>query len=492
MQNSSTIGNGSLVQQRVMDYYMLRDAGLLQREGEFFPSVHYPPITKYWPITDDDLFASYKLPEDGKFDIYAHLPFCRQRCAFCHYPLQLGNKHEDEKEHYLDAIEREIDIYLSRLGVDRLKARSVLVGGGTPTFLTPAQLERFLEFFAHRIDLGECTQFSYDVDPVTLLGDEGMRRLEIMRQYGVDRLTIGVQSLDDRVLHLMNRHHTVDEAVDSICISQEMGFQINIEFIFNYPGQSLEDWTRVINQAVTLDVEEIQLYRLKVDAYGDYQGPIRDLLARGKVRAPTIEETVIMKQTAIEILAEHGYHENLRRVFTRKPEHYSHYAHNQCCALLDQVGFGLTAFSSLGDRFALNTQYFPEYYQRIAEGHLPINRGLVRDRDDQMRWSIVLPLKNRSVLKSDFAAKTGSSLDEVFRAKIERLAEFGLVSEDDSKIELTPLGAFFADEMAQQFHAPNLMPYPPEQYMDGPLHPYRNCMPWGSDCAVANSGAVPA
>src|SRR5258707_3453391 len=103
------------------------------------------------------------------------------------------------------------------------------------------------------------------------------------------------------------------------------------------------------------------------------------------------EDTIAMKQLAIDILNEHGYHENLRRVYSRKKEHYSHYARNQCCNLLDEIGIGLTAFSSLRDRYILNTASFEEYYQKIESGKLPLNRGLVRSPEEQIRWAIILP-----------------------------------------------------------------------------------------------------
>ena len=99
----------------------------------------------------------------------------------------------------------------------------------------------------------------------------------------------------------------------------------------------------------------------------------------------------MMKQLAISILDRNGYHENLRRVFTREKKDFSLYAHDQCCMLYDQIGFGLTAFSSLRDRFGLNTQDFDEYYAMIAQGRLPLNRGLVRSKEDQIRWAIILP-----------------------------------------------------------------------------------------------------
>jgi oxygen-independent coproporphyrinogen-3 oxidase len=462
---------------RLRDLETLQEKGFICKSGEFFPSVHYPPITMYSPITDDELFEGYTLPEDGLLDVYAHIPFCERRCVFCHYPLKLGGKQESEKDRYLAALEKEMDIYLRKLGVDRITARSVLVGGGTPTFLTVPQLKRFLDSFVARVDLSRKPQFSYDVDPGTLLGDVGLERLKMMRDYGVNRLTIGIQSLDDGILKRMNRPHDAAQAIAAIERSLELGFQVNIEFIFGYPGQTLENWAAVMEKAVRLDVEEIQLYRLKIDAYGDYQGPIKHYGEIHPDEMPSVEDTVTMKQLAIDILNEHGYHENLRRVFTRKPEHYSHYAHNQCCMLYDEVGFGLTAFSSLRNRFALNTQNFDEYYAKIESGHLPVNRGLVRSRDDQLRWAIVLPIKNRSVRYKDYLRVTGVPLESVFQDKFRELEKAGLVEVNDKEVVVTRLGAFFADEVAQQFHRPELVPFPTEEYAPGPLSPYANYTP---------------
>jgi oxygen-independent coproporphyrinogen-3 oxidase len=182
-----------------------------------------------------------------------------------------------------------------------------------------------------------------------------------------------------------------------------------------------------------------------------------------------------MKQIAIDVLGQYGYTEKiLRRVFTRDPEHYSHYAHNQCCRLLDQVGFGLTAFSSLVDRFVLNTADFDEYYARIEAGQLPVNRGLVRSKEELVRWAVVLPLKNRTIRSRDFQRITGLPLESVFRQKFRLLKQAGLVADTKWGLTLTTLGCFFADEVVQQFFEPRHLPFPPTDYADGLLHPLRN------------------
>lgn len=462
----------SRVRERLEDHRLLRKLGLINRRGDFFPGgVHYPPITMYPLAEEEAFFKGFTLPEDKLVDIYAHIPFCQQKCVFCHYPVKLG-KQMAEKELYLAALEKEMDIYMRRLSVDRLRARSILVGGGTPTYLTPEQLERFLGFFTRRIDLSDCRQFNYDLDPGTMLGAEGKERLRLMRDAGVDRLTIGVQSLDDHVLKVMNRPHDAAEAIESIAIAHEMGFQVNIEFIFGHPGETVDNWIECMEKAVTLDVEEIQLYRLKVEAYGDYQGPIKQLLQMRPDTAINTDETLTMKQLAIDILNAHGYHETLRRVFARNPEHFSHYARNQCCDLLDEIGLGLTAFSSLHDRYGLNTANWQEYYQNIENGRLPLNRGLIRSWEEQVRWALILPLKNLDVWKPTFTERTGTSLDEVFRPKIENLKQWDLVTETDKKLALTTRGTYFADEVCESFSATQYLPYPRSEYEEGPLNPY--------------------
>ncbi|MFP5212266.1 MAG: coproporphyrinogen-III oxidase family protein [Acidobacteriota bacterium] len=462
----------STAEERIRDYRELQKAGLICLHDDFMPSVHYPQITMYPPVTQEEFYQGYTCPEENRFVVYVHIPFCKRRCTFCHYPNKFGDHHAEEKDYYLSTLEREMDIYMKLLNIDAINARSILIGGGTPTFLTPKQLDRFLRYFTDRVDLSRSTQFNYDVDPETIIGPEGEERLEIMKRYGVDRLTIGIQSLDPRILKLMNRHHTVEQAIESVKMTQKMGFQLNIEFIYGYPGQTVQDWKDDMERAVALGVDEIQIYRLKVIPYGDQVGTITTQFSKDKSDFVPIEDTLVMKQLAIEILAREGYHENLRRVYSKNPRHFSHYAHDQCCNLFDCLGFGLSAFNSLRDRFSINSQYFKEYYAAIEQGRLPLNRGLVRDADAQRRWSAILPLKNRNIVKRRFQKRNGISVQEVFGHKIEKLKQYGLVYEDEHKIEVTAKGSFFADEVVQSFHHPDFMPFPRDKYADGELNPY--------------------
>ncbi len=460
---------------RFEQYEALQQKGFLCLENDFLPAVHYPAITMYPPSGPDQVLDdTYRPPEDGRFVIYVHLPFCIKCCTFCHYPNIYGEA-PDDKDRYLDALEIEMDLWRERLDLEKIPCRSILIGGGTPTHLSPKQLERFLEAFTGRFDLSTNRQFNYDVDPQTLLGDEGRERLDIMQSYGVDRLTIGVQALDDEILKRMNRHHSVAENYEAVEVCKERGFQLDIEFIFGYPGQTLELWHEELHRACKMGTEEIQFYRLKIIPYGDRVGTITRKVARHDEELVPARETMMMKSLAASVLADYGYRENLlRRVFSTEKRYYSRYAYDQCCNLVDTIGVGLTAFSSLNDRFGLNTQNFDEYYRFIENRQIPINRGLIRDSDQQLRWNVILPLKNHFLRKADFRRNTGVDFESVFEEKVSTLKAAGLIEETPDRVELTPLGKFFADEVAHQFYHPDFMPFPRDSYVPGELNPYDN------------------
>ena len=447
----------------------LQKIGLICKSGENFPSIVYPPITRYKEQAPEDLYAGYTFPKDGKIDIYVHFPFCEQRCVFCHYPVKIGENSE-EKEKYLNTMKQEIKTYMRKFNLSRITPRSILFGGGTPTYMSPAMLEDFLKFFCEVVDVSKATQFSFDVDPNTLIGDHGKERLQIMRDHGVTRLTIGVQSFNDDVLKYMARPHNAVMALESVYAAKEMGFELNIDLIYGHPGQTFENWIETTKKAAELSLGEIQLYRLKVQAYGDYQGAIINM----KEATPDFVSTMLMKRLAIDILAEYGYKENLRRVYTKSKNAISHHAFNQCCNLLEQIGFGLTAYTSYRDRFMINTQHFSDYYSSIENGILPANRGLIRNKEQQIRWSIVLPLKNNYIIKKRFEDMHGIPLDQVFRKKFERLKNENLIQETDTMVSLTTMGAFISDEVVEQFYHNDYQQFAPGDFEDGDLHPYKD------------------
>lgn len=455
---------------RVDDFRELRDAGLIHKTGTFFPAgIHYPPITMYPDASESEFLRGWKDPEDGQYVFYLHVPFCKHQCTFCHYPIVTGTG-EDVQEHIVDLLGRELDLWLNRLGLDKIKARSALFGGGTPTHLSPRLFRKLHEEVSKRVDFTTCTQLTYDVHPGDLVGDVGRERLKIMRDWGSNRLTLGLQEMDEAVLKHMNRPPNAALAREAMAECRKAGFDdLNIEFIFGYPGQTLESWHQTLEMAMSLDPEEIQFYRLKIQHYGQGEGPVEMLYEKRPERFTPNETQILMKQMAILFVNAYGYDENLVRVFTKTPDHTSHYTTDQCCKLMDTVGVGPSAFSSFRDRFCIEEPDLKKWSEQVKEGTLPVFQAMVRDRDAQLRWNMVLPLKNSEVYKDYYESRTGERAEIVFRRELDVLESFGLVTETHDQIRLTRKGKFFADEICQQLGHPDFLPHADTGYEEGPL-----------------------
>jgi len=454
----------TLAKQEMIDIGIenIRDSGILPERGtKFFPVIGYPPLTMFSDMDQQPLFENFQQRPPKPLIGYAHIPFCPSRCTFCHWITKTKSKSE-EVDVYLDYLEREMILYKQNLGVDAIPVKSVLVGGGTPTYPTAQQMERFMKMYATHYDLSQCTQFSVEAEPSTLLGKEGFERLRIMEDYGVDRISLGVQSFNDDILRYMGRVHTHEDTLASIKQMRKAGIRnIFIDMIYGYPNQTLEMWVEHMLETVSLDIDGFQLYRLRIKQHGDRQGNIIVHANKHPERFPETDTVLLMKYLGILIAERNGYHEHQTRVFARKAEDISHYLRDWAADLADVAGVGVSAWSTLRGVFAINVgdANLQNYYSLIDQGKVAINRGKLRTEDDEIRRSFILPLKNMSVNKQQFTQRTGKTINNYFADEISWLKQLKLLEENDQAVWLTQLGRFFADEVATQFFNPDYMPF---------------------------------
>lgn len=435
-------------------------AGLIPPDGKFFPVIGYPPLTMYGSMDDAPLFADIAARPEQPSAAYVHIPFCPSRCTFCHWVTKTKSRTE-EVDVYLDYLEREMVLYKTKLGVDAIPARSVLIGGGTPTYLTPKQMERFLRALTTHFDLSACTQFSVEPEPTTILGDEGREKLQVMKAFGVNRLSMGVQSFDDRILGRMGRVHNRSDIIAAIDQIKSVGFDsVMIDLIYGYPDQTIEQWIGSLQAALTLDIDGWQLYRLRIKAHGDRPGNIIKIYNKRTETFPETEAIRIMKYLGISMSESAGYHEYQTRCFTRTTAQMSHYLRDWCCNLTDVTGVGVSSWSNLRGVFALNAgdDSLERYYGLIDAGKVSVDRGKVRTHEDEVRRSFILPLKNAKVDKAAFLQRTGVEAGAYFKADLDWAKGNGLIEENSRFIEMTRRGRFFADEVAMRFFQPMYLP----------------------------------
>lgn len=451
----------------------LKALGLLPKTDLFFPAIYYPPLTMYPKLSAEQALEGLEWRNQERTCLYVHIPQCPSRCTYCHWVVSLSSSPADI-DHYLDHLEREMDLWKARLGGGKIFPSSVLIGGGTPTILSAPQLKRLMTALARRFDMSRCRQFSVEAEPATLLGPAGIDKLRVLADSGVDRISMGVQSFDDEVLRYMARPHDAAEAVEAIKQIRRAGIgSLSIDLIYGFPGCTAERWAETLETASAMDIDAYQLYRLRIVPHGDKVGAIKDRHEKSADGFPTLEQTYVMKALGKLAAAEHGFGENLRRIFSRSPRHISFYLRDYGCRLYDNLGLGVSSWSSLGDRFLMNTgSSLAAYYAAIDSGRLPVDRALVRSADDERRRALVLPLKSYGVSKARYRAQTGSSVEAAFGERLRLLEKHGLVEEDATRLALTAKGGFFADETVMQFYRDAFLPFPASSYADGELNPH--------------------
>lgn len=446
-----------------LDLPGMQDSGILPERGaDFFPVIGYPPLTMFGPMDQGPLFENFAKRPASPTIGYIHIPFCPSRCTFCHWITKTKSR-EQEVDDYLHYLDQEMALYKRNMGLEKIAVRSVLVGGGTPTYLTAKQMVRFLESVNRHFDLNACTQFSVEAEPTTLLGEEGRAKLQAMKDFGVHRISMGVQSFDDSVLAYMGRVHSRDDTLRAVEQMRAVGIEsIMLDLIYAYPNQTLEMWAQNMLTGVALDVDGFQIYRLRVKKHGDRQGKILKVKDRVPERFPEIDEIFLMKYLSGLICEEHGFKQLQTRVYVKDETHMSHYLRDWCCDLTDVVGVGVSSWSNLRGVFSLNVgdANLENYYNYLREGRVAVNRGKLRTRDDELRRSFVLPLKNTRVSKAFFTERTGARVEDCFQHEIDWLKRFGLVDENATHVWLTRRGRFFADEVSSQFFNPNYLPFP--------------------------------
>ena len=452
----------------------LKALGLLPRNDLFFPAIYYPPLTMYPKNGGEKAFSGFEWGNQERTCLYIHIPQCPSRCAYCHWVISLSNSSADV-DFYLDHLEKEMGLWKERLGDKAIAPSSVLIGGGTPTLLSAAQLKRLLKSLTCRFDMSRCRQFSCEAEPATLLAAAGLEKLKILKDFGLDRISMGVQSFDDEVLRYMARPHSSREARQAVKQIRKAGIaSLSIDLIYGFPGDTAEKWLETLEAALATDIDAYQLYRLRIVPHGDKVGAIKNRHERAADLFPTSEQTYVMKALGRLVSQRHGFDENLRRIFSRSPRHVSFYLRDYGCRLYDNLGLGISSWSSLGDRFLMNTgESLKTYYAALDSGRLPIDRMLLRSAEDEQRRALVLPLKGYGVSKARYRERMGVDLEEVFGSRIRLLKKYGLLQEDDRRLTLTPRGGFFADEVLMQFYEPKYLPFSRSCYSAGALNPYR-------------------
>lgn len=384
-----------------------------------------------------------------EFGLYIHIPFCRQKCFYCDFPSFAGREKKIDK--YLQALEQEFALLRSGLyqkdnvrDTERKFApRTIYIGGGTPTALDFDQLGKLLEIVQKYVAVAKAEEFTVEMNPGTV----DREKLLLLQQAGVNRLSVGVQSFDDHCLQKIGRIHTAQEAVDTIELAHNLGFDnISLDLIYGLPQQDKEILTQSVEMALTLPVQHISIYGLQLEEGTAFHR----MEALGKLQLPADELVEAMHDYIEEKLPEAGYQRYEISNYALpgyESKHNLSYWQD-----VDYLGLGSGAHGYWqGTRYE-NPRSIDDYISALEAGRLPADVEEQVDRQAHMEEYCFLGLRTAAGIdKNLFQQKFGVDLLTVYGRTIEKLVAQDLLQHTAKGIALTTLGMKYGNQAFAEF-----------------------------------------
>jgi len=396
----------------------------------------------------------------GAQHLYIHIPFCHRRCAYCDFNTYANI--EDRMQAYVDALCRELAACATTYtplvrptatgGFFRADLPpTIFLGGGTPSMLPLPMMEQVLAAANAVVPLAGA-EVTVECNPGTVLGRDYLAEL---RRMGVNRISMGVQSLHDPLLKMLGRIHTAAEARQSYLDARRVGFDsVNLDFIFGLPGQSLADWQATLHEALSWDVDHFAIYSLILEE----STPLYAQVMGGRWSVPDDEITGQMYEYTMQRLAHHGYHQyeisNWGRgpvQATGLPQHSG--LHNVAYWLnADFHAAGAGAHGHLaGRRFVVESGVEP-YIATAGQGLSPLQSTSHLSAADVLAETMMMGLRlNQGVSFAHVIDRCGIDVRHSHADAIASATHRGLLEVDDQGMRLSEQGRMFGNQVFQLF-----------------------------------------
>lgn len=365
---------------------------------------------------------------------YVHIPFCTQICYYCDFSkVFIKNQPVDA---YLQALIREFESYK----IEQL--RTLYIGGGTPTAISAEQLDYLLSHLTKNLDLSQLEEFTIEANPGDLTPD----KIAVLEKSAVNRISLGVQTFNDKQLKRIGRSHNEAQIYESIDSLKGAGFDnISIDLIYALPGQTMADVKENVAKAIALDIPHLSLYSLILEHHTVFMNKMR----RGKLNLPTEDLEADMFDYIIAKLESHGFEHYEISNFTKPGRESRHNLMYWDNAEYYGVGAGASGYVD-GVRYR-NRGPIQHYLKGVAQGN-PRLEEEVLTKQEMMEEEFFLGLrKKEGVSISRFEEKFAKNFSNRYGDIVEKLTRDGLVQVTDGRLRMTKKGLFLGDTVAEKF-----------------------------------------
>ncbi|HAB18574.1 MAG TPA: coproporphyrinogen III oxidase [Verrucomicrobiales bacterium] len=424
--------------------------------GNYFVA-NYPPFAFWKPEAVADFRAALEQPPRSlphssaltPLGLYCHIPFCRKRCHFCYFRVYTDKNAEDIKG-YLEALLKELTVYAGKPVIGGRRPKFIYFGGGTPSYLSPDQLKFLSDGMKRLLPWDEAEEVTFEGEPGTLSD----HKLRAIRDFGVTRLSLGIEHFDDHILEVNGRAHRSKEVYRAYNYAREIGFpQINIDLIAGMVEETEDKWKEAVAKAIELQPDSVTIYQMEVPYNtGIYQ----QMKADGKLVAPvanweTKRRWVNYAYNEFEKL---GYTVTSTTTVVKDPAKVKFLYQQGLFSGADILSIGVASFGHLSGVHYQNHHDFEPYVNAVNAGRLPTHRAYKVPDDEQYLREFILQLKLGHVSAAAFARKFGRDPREQFAAPLMTLKEQGFLTNGGDRIGLTRDGLLQVDRLLHEFFKP--------------------------------------
>ena len=370
-------------------------------------------------------------------ELYIHVPFCVKKCAYCDFLS--GPSDEKSRERYVELLCEEIQVCRGK--VEEYQVSTVFFGGGTPSVLQGEQIKRIMETLRKVFVFETDAEISMEMNPGTVTSE----KLVAYREAGINRLSIGLQSVQDEELKLLGRIHTYDEFLHSYELARKAGFEnINIDLISAIPGQTVSSWAETLKTIVELEPEHISAYSLIIEEGTPFFEKYGE--GFGQEMLPSEDEEREMYRQTKQILHEAGYERYEISNYAKEGRECRH--NIGYWERAPYLGFGIGAASLFEETRSANPSNIEEY-RTSFEKKFQAEKLSVEEQIEEFMFLGLRMMKGIS--KQKFAEAFGKEIEEIYGKQIERLKKAELLEENDDRIYLTEKGIDISNSVFVEF-----------------------------------------
>ncbi|TWI56389.1 radical SAM family heme chaperone HemW [Halalkalibacter nanhaiisediminis] len=372
---------------------------------------------------------------------YVHIPFCEHICHYCDFnKVFLKNQPVDQ---YIDALLLEMKRTLATHPTPSLK--TVYIGGGTPTALSADQLDVLLKGMKQVLPIENIEEYTIEVNPDSIQEE----KLAVLKEHGINRLSIGVQTFDELLLKEIGRTHSRNSVWDAVRRSKQAGFDnLSLDLMFGLPKQTPAHFYETLQEAMKLDVTHLSAYSLKIEEKTVFYNRQR----KGKLTLPPEDDEVTMYELLLKETKKNGFQQYEISNFAKagfESKHNLVYWNNE-----EYYGFGAGAHGYVNGVRHQNHGPLPKYLKAVEDGNAPILTEHLVTKVERIEEAMFMGLRKREgVSRSLFQERYGRSLDECFSEQITLLVDRGLLQVDEDRVKLTEKGLLLGNEVFEQFIA---------------------------------------